>query len=82
MFGRIPDLAVGGEGEGDIYVVAGEYAEGAVYQFALDGEYLQESPGTSPSEPFPGATSVAIDPKSRVLYVGVKRAVDVSVRVS
>lgn len=80
-FERVNDIAVGGgEGEGDIYAVAhvrgGE--EGFVVdQFNSEGVYLGALTGISPSEPFIGAQSVGVDPKSHDVYVGVQGAVDV-----
>jgi hypothetical protein len=61
----------GGEGDGDIYVGFPGRAAPIIYQFNAEGVYLGELTG------FGGeVTSVAVDPASHELYVGVKEEVN------
>ncbi|HEY2142009.1 MAG TPA: hypothetical protein VGG98_08115 [Solirubrobacteraceae bacterium] len=72
--GAITAMAIGGgEGNGDIYVATG----GVVDQFTSEGVYLGHLTGVSPSEPFAGLRSVAVDPATGHVFVGEAGAVDV-----
>lgn len=74
--------AGGGEGDGDIYVVAA--GSSVVDQFNGEGVFLGQLTGIAEGEPFPSAYSVAVDASSEAgdpakgdVYVGVNGGVDV-----
>ena len=73
-------VAAGGAGNGEIYVTVANLnvpADQFVEQFSAEGVYLGRLEGISPSEPFSGPRSVAVDPSTGDVIVTDTSAVDV-----